>query len=286
VTERKSKFNHFIKWDWIIGVYGMNYYDDEEKILDAFRICSKKEVHFPIITKEAVEAFEVIYNSKKWNNWINSAGKECPTPDFYSDKYGLMMEVMRVDDHAHYTEKGVLINPVNQRESMLQKEIRQRLLEQNSDADLSTLDIYINVTSGLPTNEDHNYRFYVDNFVRTIEKHINNIPTYRKNHPDKKLIFFVFDESTAYLLVEEALAKRGPVALEEYRAEPLWHYVDERFLEVFMDSDIEYLVWYTPYKIFHGAQIQPPKVCVFDIKQYKFDNIVKYSEKHIISSEA
>jgi hypothetical protein len=110
---------------------------------------------------------------------------------------------------------------------------------------------------------------------------------YRSNHPNKKLIFFVFDESTAYVQVDDPeFAKRGPVALEPYEAESVWHFMDKRFLDVFRNADIDYLIWYAPYKIFYGAPVQPPKVCVFDVKNYNYKHVADYPEELIMSAEA
>ena len=265
----------------------MNFYDSENEIIDTFQTVRKREVYFPCFSKDAVSAFNAIYKRKKWKSWIDNSGKANPPPDFYSNKYGYIMEVMRVDDHAHYNEKGVLVNPVNQRESMLQKEIRQNILKNNPKADLENIKIMINAWPQLPSLEDHNYRFYYENFERVLTKHIKNIPLYRENQPGKKLIFFVFDESTGYLQVDDAeLAKRGPVALEPVSARPVFHFFDKRFIDVFQNSAIDFFVWFTPYKMFHGALIQPPKVCIFDMKRVKYKYIVDYPEDMIVSSEA
>lgn len=265
----------------------MNYFDNEEKIIECFQSVSKSEVYFPAQTGKCLKIFNSIYNKRSWKKWINNSVKSNPPPDFFTVKLSLMMEVMRVDDHAHFNEKGVLINPVNQRESIIQKEIRKKFKADNSELDLATIDIIVNASSGLPSNEDHNYHFYYSNFQRVLKKHINKIPLYRKNHPDKELIFFIFDESTGYLVADdEDLVKRGPVPLEWFKATPLCHFADERFISVFKETDIDYIVWYTPYKMFHGVEVQPPKVCVFDVNKINDDNMIQYPEKYIISSEA
>ena len=265
----------------------MNFYDNEEKIINTFRDIPKSEVYFATQTAMCFKIFNSIYKSKHKDKWINNSGKSDPPPDFYSEEFGLMMEVMRVDDHAHYNDKGVLINPINIRESILQKEIRDKIKSGNPDIDLSTIDIVINAASGLSSNEDHNYRYYYDSFKRVLEKHIGGISLYRKNHPNKKLVFFVFDESTGYVVVDNKdLVERGPVALEWFKANPLWHFCDERFISVFKDADIDYLIWFTPYKMFHGSPIQPPKVCVFDVKKLKKHKTKQYPIDYIISSEA
>ncbi len=233
--------------------------------------------------------FYSIYKKKKWKEWEGNFKKSDPPPDFFSNKMQLMMEVMRIDDHAHYNEDGVLVNPVNQRESMIQKQVREKFKEKYPNIDLSNVDVFVNAVSGLPSIEDHNYGFYYENFKRVLEKHIKNIPLYRNNHPDKELIFFVFDESTAYVVVDdENFVKQGPIPLKWFTAQPLWHFYDKKFLDVFKETDIDYLIWCTPFKFFHGESIvnQPPKVCVFDVRNHNYSENAEYEEKFIVSSEA
>ncbi len=265
----------------------MNFYDDERKIIENFQLIDNREVCFSHRSFDVFSVFKTIHKPKKWANWTYNAGKADPPPDFFSEKYHLMMEVMRVDDHAFVNEKGVLTNPVNIRESQIQKEIREKIKEAQPNTDLSSITILVNAKTDLPSNEDHNYGFYYDNFKRTVEKHIQKIPLYRSNHPDKKLIFFIFDESTGYVQVaDKELARRGPAAKEPYKCKLLWHFFDKRFVDIFKDADIDYLIWFTPYKMFHGAPVQPPKICVFDVKNYDYLNVKDYPKEYIMSSEA
>ena len=104
----------------------MNFYDDERMIIEDFQMVSNSEVHFPFRSRGAIEAFKSVRNTRKWANWTYNAGKADPPPDFFSEKFQLMMEVMRIDDHAFVNEKGVLINPVNMRESKLQRSSKKR----------------------------------------------------------------------------------------------------------------------------------------------------------------
>lgn len=265
----------------------MNFYDDERMIIEDFQIVYNREVCFPVRSRGAIKAFKAVRNTRKWANWTYSAGKADPPPDFFSDKYHLMMEVMRIDDHAFLNEKGALINPVNMRESKLQKEVRETLKTARPDIDVDKLRIRVNAITNLPSIEDHNYQFYCANFRRALEKHIQKIPLYRSNHPDKKLIFFVFDESTAYTIVDNLeVAQRGFKPGEPFIAKPAFHFLDNRFVNVFRNSDIDYLIWYAPYKIFHGSPAQLPKVCVFDVKRYNYKYSTDYPEELIVSAEA
>ena len=265
----------------------MNYYDNEDKVIDDFQMPFHDVVFFPQ-SKATVRAYKSIHTKKRWKTWVNSAAKDAPPPDYYSDALGMMMEIMRVDDHTHVQSNGKLINPTNIRESKLQKEIRQKLIEGNPEADFSNVDIIVNAVTDLPTNEDHNYQFYSDSFERVLKKHIEHIPLYRKNHPNKKLIFFVFDESSAYNMVEDkTLALRGPVLGECFLSDPHKHCLDRKFIEIFKDADIDFLIWFSPFKAYYlpdPTQLLP-SVAVFDVKNYKFDACISYPKNKMVSSE-
>ena len=52
---------------------------------------------------------------KNIKNWINSSGKNDPTPDFYSEKYKLMMDAMAIND-VEYEKNGKIINNQKRRQ--------------------------------------------------------------------------------------------------------------------------------------------------------------------------
>ena len=95
----------------------MNYFDKENKIIEWFQNVEPSSVYFPIETNELVSVFESIHDEEKWKCWINNSRKSDPPPDFYCNELRLMMDVMRVDDHAYKNKKGKLINPTNALES-------------------------------------------------------------------------------------------------------------------------------------------------------------------------
>ena len=265
----------------------MNYFDDERKIIDIFQDCRGLGTCYATFSFRAQRVCNAIIDRRKWRQWVYNARTSDPPPDFYSEKYGLMMEVMRVDDHAHVNDKGILVNPVNERESKVQKEIKENFKKNHPELNIDKLDIMVNAVTDLPSREDHNYLFYYENFKRTVEKHISKIPLYRQNHPDKKLIFFVFDESTAYLRVDDKeLAQRGPIPLEKFWGVPQCFFADARFMEVFRGADIDFLIWFAPYKMIHGRKRQLPKIVVFDMKKYKFQPLIDYPLEYMVSSEA
>ena len=92
-----------------------------------------------------------------------------PPPDFYNDKLKLMMDVMRIDDHAFESKNGKIVNPTNQRESVIQKQIRKSGL---LDSFPNVKNVIVTAVTDLTTDEDHNYKFYYSNFERVLMKQI------------------------------------------------------------------------------------------------------------------
>lgn len=84
----------------------MAYYDSEINIVNDLCECDNSEIFIFNCNDE-----EILQYVRKVEEWQCSSSKSDPPPDFYSDKYKLMMEVMRVDDHAYINAKGKVINP-------------------------------------------------------------------------------------------------------------------------------------------------------------------------------
>jgi hypothetical protein len=255
----------------------MNYFDNENKIIEWFQDVEPSSVYFPIETDELVAVFESIHNEGQWKLWKNSSGKSDPPPDFYCDELKLMMDIMRVDDHAHKNKKGKIVNPTNARESAMQKELRESgILDKFPNVE----NIICNAVTDLPTEQDHNYKFYKNNFIRTIEEHKRKIALYKQNHPDYKTIFFVLDESSAYFEGET----KHEIVLQgmPFVGRPHIWFLDKAFIQVFQNSNIDYIVWFTPFKHFESLEkIVLPEIVVFDTSQiieelqdYVIDNMV------------
>lgn len=262
----------------------MNYFDDELRIIQWFQDVEDSEVSFLQHSEEAELVFRSVRDTDKWKHWKNSSGKSDPPPDFFSDKYGLMMDVMRIDDHTRLIKRGRSANPVNQRESIIQKELRESGL---LDSFPNLEGVFVNAITDLPTQEDHNYQFYYTAFERTVKKHIESIPLYKENHPGHKVIFFIFDESSGYVQVEsKELAQRGIKRGEVFEFCIYLHFLDKRFIDVFRGSDIDYVICFSPFKHFESTYPYPiPSVCVFDVKNYNYEDIVEYPEELIVSTE-
>jgi len=65
-----------------------------------------------------------------------------------------------------------------------------------------------------------------------------------------------------------------------------FHFWDKNFIRAFENSDIDYLIWYTPFKLINSSvgKLDLLKVCVFDIKE-SVKQSIKYDENYMISAE-
>ena len=259
----------------------MGIFDKENEIIEYFQtIVSPPEVALIPENDETERVFQSIFDEESWAKWTDTSGKNDPPPDFYCGEYGLMMDVMRVDDHGYISEKGKTVNPTLTRE----REVTKELQENGILGQFPGVKLHLLVDTKLPTEEDHNYRFYRDNFVRTVEAHKKKIHRYRENHPNCKVIFFVFDESSAYM---EPLRKtNNPVKGQLHCGRVHVWFNDSAFIKVLKDSDIDYLVWFTPYKMieFLGKGLELPRAVVYNIKELPQERF-EYNEDCMMSVE-
>ncbi len=269
------------------------HFNYEENILESFRLSSNSQYnscfsHPLYLPKTSIvkQIFKSICDDEHWAKWHNSSGKDAPPPDYYNNELKLMMEVMRVDDNEHIDKStGKSIHPLRVRESELIRELKDKgildILPPNGK-------IIINANTKLPTDKDHNYIYYRDNFIRIIENHKEKIPIYQQNHPGYKTIFFVHDESSMYVKLKDGFSgktfsRKGDVVSGQLHN---W-WLDEAFINTIINSEIDYLIWATPYKqllLEDGIEAELPCVCIFDIKYMKLKTKT-YKERRMVSTE-
>lgn len=261
----------------------MNRFDKEERIIELFQDIDKIQM---AIYPQNIKMFilnNLIHNKKKWKYWIDSSAKDALPPDFYNETKKLMMDVMRIDDHAYVDENGRVINPTNERESKVIEEIIKKnpafkkVVEEGN--------FLLVPDSGLRGEKDHNYTFYINNFKRVVEKHIKKIPKYQKNHPGYKTIFLVFDESSPYV---KCINNVRPTKIgEKIFAEPHLWWLDYNMLNILKDSKVDFLLWVTPYKHFDSEEkVELPHSYLIDVSKINFDKLKKYEIKDMASLEA
>lgn len=261
----------------------MLYEDKEAHLIEHFQMMIIRNGSQCCVLPDT-EEIQIIANSildeDIWKSeWVDSSGKDEPPPDFYNDNKKLMLEVMRVDDHT-FEENGRIKNPTNQQARKLDNYLKkQGFYDENPK-----LTVLINAVTDLPSSKDHNYVYYRDNFRRIIEKHKRSIPLYRENHPEYKLIFMVYDESSMYFKVKEKnkIIRTGELFVGE---EHYWYY-DKAFVESFILSGVDYLVWFAPCKYVEYAGEAPdlPMACIFDCNQIA-NELIEYDPDYMMSVE-
>lgn len=260
----------------------MNRYDKEERIIKDFQKIDLCEIGLLPERLKTKYILNSIHNERNWKKWIDSSSKDKLPPDFYNPKSKLMMEIMRIDDHTRVDEKGKVINPYNKRESELYKELTSKHDFIKEIAEQGNL--IINPYIDLPSEEDHNYTFYISCFNRVIKKHIAHIINYKINHPGFKTIFFVLDESSPYVSCFEK-ENSYKVGEQLYAQLHLW-WQDYNMLSCLKESRIDYLIWMTPYKHFDSIEkVELPKAMVFDVKKINYSKLIKYNLNKMQSLE-
>lgn len=259
------------------------YQDDEENLLNELRAFNDKILLIP--NKRHIRRTErkIINKIKNKKYWINSSAKDATPPDFFNEKDKLMLEVMRVND-SEFDDNGKIINPEAKADRKLANELSKDFQEKINNGEIMLIAIS---DTGLSTNENHGYKRYVDSLNRTLIKHIKHINNYRKNHKGYKLIFYIYDESRAYgesiNQDNEFIYKEGDIIQIK---KPHICFLDEKMLDVFINQDIDYVIWYTPYKKYNilNPAIEVPKLCLYDIKSIS-NNIIKEKYQNIIPLE-
>lgn len=255
----------------------MNYYDKESRILDSFRLLSSEEILCVTGSGNEKSLIDSILDDEQWKKWIESAGKDDPPPDYYNSTTHIMMDVMRVGDHPAYS-------PVNRKESEIQKEIA----ESGIMASFPNVECpLVNAITDLPTDEDHNYNFYYENFNRVVNKHKKHIASlYEKNHPGFKTVFFIMDETSGGYAINYGIADDG---MSFRAAMHLW-WLDSNFMNCILNSDIAFLIWYTPYVMITTMEIgvlDLPKAVVIDVAEMRLhkDRLQKYNSRQMKAIE-
>lgn len=222
---------------------------------------------------DTINVLETILKKGAFDRWKDNSASNLP-PDFINEEDGLMMEIMRFDDHSPNGKK----NPNLARQRQMSKE-----LEPLMHLFPNVKHVITNAVTDLPTEEDHNYRFYCDGFKRTVTKHSAKISSYRKNHPGKKLVFLVADESSG-VYFERVLG------MQKNAGRPHLPFFDNRLLKTFEKEDIDYLLLFCPFnycECIDGA-LELPKLVIFDVKHMNSGSMLQhidYDEEMMTSNE-
>lgn len=222
---------------------------------------------------QTAKIINTLVSERCFEVWEDNTKSNAP-PDFINKTDLLMMEIMRIDDHSSNGKK----NPYRSEERKMRDDWKKiKSCYQNLSQNCN---VYFDVQTDLPTEKDHNYKNYYTSFQRAIRKHLAKVSTYKSNHPNMKLIFFVMDE-TSGIYFERHLLNAGRI----HRV-----FADNRFVNEFLNSKLDYLILFTPYNHFQAAgSIQKlPHLIIYDIANMKKNKEIKftdYDEMKMISSE-
>ena len=224
--------------------------------------------------QNAARVLETLSEDGLFDRWMDNSSSALP-PDFIDEKDGLMMEVMRFDDQSPDGKK----NPNLARQRQMSRELEPMMhLFPNAKH------VIVIPATVLPTEEDHNYRFYYNGFKRTVAKHLAKIPSYRKNHPGMKIVFLVVDESSGVYFERPF----GDKQLSFGRLH--MPFCDKRLLEVFEQSDLDYLILFCPFNHYEsqGGHLELPKLVIFDVRNMACNEMLQridYDETRMFSRE-
>lgn len=183
---------------------------------------------------------------KNLNKFTENNGHDALPPDFYSDEFSCMFDVMRIND----SEIKKSYNPVKIRERQIEKEIKESGI---LDAIGFNFTIFINADGD---DSEHTLENYIKNSNRVMSEHIKKIDIWKSEHPNIKYKgLLIFDETESYFkgYVQHIDADRYVFAWEADKPLVLHKpWMDTTFVKKAYDSDLDFIIWFCPYKS-HGT---------------------------------
>lgn len=211
---------------------------------------------------------------KNLDKFVSNNGHDALPPDFYSDDFSCMFDVMRIND----SEIKKSYNPVKMRERKAENDIKSSGI---LDAVNPNANVFINSESG--NDGEHTLRNYIKNCNRVMSEHIKKIDIWKSEHPDiKHKGLIIFDETECYFEghVQHAYADQYMFMWD--RNKPLilhkpW--MDKFFMKDAYSSALDFIIWVCPYKS-HGILWQQthydyPNLVILDTR-FSRDDYIQY----------
>ena len=131
----------------------------------------------------------------------------------------------------------------------------------------------------------NSYAMYVDNFKRIVKKHVDKIVRYRQNHCGYKLGFLIFDETPGYLQSQDIII--NPKVGDQIKGFPHRHFSDIKLVESFIEADVDFIVWMTPYKNLPKNPRMYPQICVIDMRREEDwkKKLIEYDDEKMLCLE-
>lgn len=248
-------------------------FDDENLIISDLIEMSKENVYF--LTNSDFE--KELYNSIcfNWSNWTINNSKASFPPDYFSDKYKIMFDVLRIND----SEKKKNYNPILSKERKIEKEFLERM---NIPLDAHIFSLIL-AEPDEPYDNAHNYSQYVKMSNRVIQKHIDKIKLCKETHSGFKMGYLICDETCTYIekIVSNKAKKDKKRLIIGNIHSPFY---DKNFMSKLTTNSVDFVIWYSPNKYSYNNRKHFPKVCFIDLQNFSNDLLLDYNETKLIST--
>lgn len=197
-------------------------------------------------------------------------------PDFYSEECEIMFDAMRVNDteiEVENKKKKILLNSKFKREKNIYKELEELEIFNMEKCTIFCNSEYIDYC-------EHSIDNFFKQAQRVVEKHIKKIKIWKKELPNIKYKgLFIFDESSVYFKgVCVPVDNTTWFFLYEGELPSVYFpWLDKNIMQQVYDSEIDFIVWYSPYKknsFARQAGITYPSVVILDTRYPQ--NLVDY----------
>ena len=224
--------------------------------------------------------FRYIQNLDKF---VENNNHDSLPPDFYSDEFSCMFDVMRINDSEDENNKSC--NPVKKRERILENDIKKTgILDEVS----SSSNLFISSENN--NDSEHTLKKYIKNCDRVMSKHIKKINIWESEHPFiKHKGLLIYDETECYFEGQIRHINADNYLFMWDRNKPLvlhkpW--MDSSFIKKAYDSDLDFIIWCCPYKsnssLLEQMHCDYPDLVILDTR-FPRENYVQYDISKLVS---
>ena len=234
-------------------------YDDEQDILETLvenmNIGKILQLNGSSLEKSLYRSFKNIKHLIAHNSHSD------PPPDYYSNIYKIMFDVMRVND----TEVRKNYNPV-----MIRQRNMENCLKKENLLPDGVKTIYISESQDV---SEHSYVKYKRNVQRVMRNHIEKIPIWAHKNENYKKGLLVFDETEICFEGKVVHVMDDQFAFRWNKNKPLivhepWN--DINFIGQAYESELDFIIWFCPYKPYGKVLLESkvwfPSIVFIDVR--------------------
>lgn len=209
-------------------------------------------------------------------NLIPDNGHSAQPPDYYSDIYSVMFDVLRIND----SEVRKSYNPVKIRERNKYNEVINKI------DGMVHHDIKLAVSTESSCISEHTYKNYIKNGQRVICSHIRKIALWKKKHPEIKYKgLFIFDETEVYyegISIPSGSMNPDKAWLRwvDYNKGLHKPWLDRKLIQQIYESELDFVIWFCPYKpcgIARKIGLDFPYMTIIDTR-FHFNDYIEYPD--------